>query len=595
MKRSMWWGPLVLLVLVAPGRPAAAVPAPADRTSLTRVPATAPIVLHLRGVEGAKDRLLVTLKNALPEKLPLIQSKLEDWVKDGIDGRKLAGVPKDGPIFVVFTEVPKQREEPKIAIVLAVNKYEEFRDSLLKEDERKSVKASGAGVERAALEIGKDLYFVDKKGFAVVTPYEEVANALAKKYAGIDGKIGRAEAMKLLSADVSAYVNLETVRKEYGDKIKDAKEEITKALEQAGEQVGKAQKSSIDLVKKLIGPAFQALDDSEGLLLTVEFRPAGFALHVQSDLRNGSTTSAELKGLKLSAFEGLDRLLPGEVVYTGLQTSTRMLEALGGLMLGASGQEGKAFSQALELLAKAGPGTRVDSSALPVSGVQVWHFEDPKKAVAAEVKLFEAAQAGSGLQGGIVKEKPEIKRSARKYGDFDLNAVELTWDLDKMAEQGSRELPEEIKKHLVEGMKSLVGEKLGVWFGTDGKVLLQVTAPDWDKASELLDRYFKGNKTAGDVAAFRNVRKELPAEANMIFLMDLVRYGVAIVDMIKPMFGGLLPLPPGYPAKPGKDAATYVGAAVALQAERGSVDLFVSAATIHQAFKTFVQPFMPGN
>ena len=112
---------------------AAAAPAPGDRSSLAQVPATAPIVLYLRGAEGTKDRLLVTLKAALPERLPQIQPFLDNLVKEGIDGRKLAGVPKDGPIFLVFTELPKPADNPpKIAVVLAVNKYEEFRDGLLK-------------------------------------------------------------------------------------------------------------------------------------------------------------------------------------------------------------------------------------------------------------------------------------------------------------------------------------------------------------------------------------------------------------------------------------------------------------------------------
>jgi hypothetical protein len=589
-------------VLLAAGRPAAAAPAPGDRSSLAQVPATAPIVLYLRGAEAVKDRLLVTLKAALPELLPRIQPMLDNLVKDGIEGRKLAGVPKDGPIFLVFTELPKPADNPpKMAVVLAVNKYEEFRDALLKEDERKNLKSNGEGVERTTIDNREAVYFVDKKGYAVVSPSEEVANALAKKLNGLDGKMSKTQAAKMLSSDFALYANLSTVNKEYADQIKEAKEAVTKGLEQVGDSVGKAQKNGIEMAKKAIGPIFQAVEDSQGVLLTVDCRPGGFALHVQSELRTGSTTAGLLEGLKLSGFKDLDRMPGGQVFYTGIQTGGRMLEMVGALIQGAAdpdSKEAKASAQAMEQLAKAGPGTRLDAASLPASGLQIWHFEDPAKAAAAQLKLMEAAEAGGSLQGGVIKAKPVIKKAAQKYGDFALNEVEITWDLDKMAEQaaGGRELPEESKKEVVEILKGkILGEKLTVWFGTDGKVNLQVTAKDWPAAEKILDRYFKGNKSAGDAAAFREVRKEMPAEASLVALVDAVQYAGVVVDLVKPIFSSIFPLPPGFPAKPDKDKPTYVGGAVTLQSERGSFDLFVSAGAVHEAYKAFVQPILPGN
>src|SRR5262249_9553462 len=141
-----------LLLGTAAARPA---PVPGAPAGLDQVPATAPLVLHLRGVEGTKDRLLALLKNALPDVYPMVQAKVDEWFKDGIDGRKLNGLPKDGPIFVAFTELPKPGEEPKVAVILAVTKYAEFRDNVLKEGERKNLKADGAGVEKTTLDNGE--------------------------------------------------------------------------------------------------------------------------------------------------------------------------------------------------------------------------------------------------------------------------------------------------------------------------------------------------------------------------------------------------------------------------------------------------------
>ena len=41
---------------------------------------------------------------------------VDEGFKEGLEGRKLAGLPKDGPIFVVFTEMPKPSAEPPSAV-----------------------------------------------------------------------------------------------------------------------------------------------------------------------------------------------------------------------------------------------------------------------------------------------------------------------------------------------------------------------------------------------------------------------------------------------------------------------------------------------
>jgi hypothetical protein len=565
------------------------------------VPAGSPIVIHIKGVEGTKDRLVALIKEALPEIAPMIVPKIEEAVTNGIDGRKLAGLPKDGPIFVVFTEVPKPGDNPpKMAVVLAVNKYETFRDSLLKDDEKKNLKSNGSGVERTKIEDRENIFFVDKKGFAVVTPSEEVAEALTKKQTGIDGKISGEQAKKLLAADVGVYVGLDALNKEYAEQIKTGREQAQKMLDQAAESVGKAQRGSVELVKKMIGPVFQALEDSKGLLLTAEFRPNGLALHIQSELRDGSTTSTSLKDFKAAGFKELEKMPSGQVFYSGFDTNPALLASLGGLMLGSvadpDSKEGKAMAAAMEQMAKAGPGVRVDAASIPPSGLQVWHFQDPVKAVAAQTSLIKAMDAGGAIMSGVLKEKPVFKEGAEKYGDFKLNSVELTWDLEKMTSQagGGAELPEEIKKQMTEAFKLLLGEKLHFWFGTDGKLFVAVTAKDWASAEKLLDQYSKGTKPAAGVSAFKSVRQQMPEEATALALVDAVHYLAMVAEMMKPMVGNFFPLPPNFPAKPAKDSASYVGGAVTLGAPRGSFDLFISAAAVHEAYKAFVQPFLPG-
>ncbi len=601
MTSSHWWKAAALSLALAVA-PAKAAPAPLERAGLAHVPSSAPLVIHIRGVEGLKDRLEAFLKNALPELLPSIQAKLDGWVKDGVDGRKVRGVPADGPIFIVLLEMPKGgvAEPPKIAVLVAVNKYDEFRDGLLKEEERKGLKANGAGVERTTVEGGEALYFVDLKGYAVATPSEEAATAFAKKAGGMDTKISKEQSTRLLAADLGLYVSMDSINKDYADQIKNMRDMAEAFLGQAGENLPKNQRAGLDLVKKAIGPIFQAVEDSQGVLLTTMLHPDGLLIHGETELRSGSKSSAALADFKLNAFEGLDRMPPGATQYTGTATTAKLLERLGRIITGVGEDEkgAKEVGEALEQLAKAGPGVRLESSSVPPAGLSVWHFEDPAKAVAAQLVLAKNLGEGSAFQNGILKEKPTIKEGAQKYNDISFNSVELTWDFDKMAEQAAKggmgALSDDAKKQLVEAFKNIFGEKLHYWFGTDGKVYLQVTAKDWPAAEKLLDQHFKGEKGVGSVAAYRDVRKAMPAEATFLAVADLVQYLSVMAEIAKPMIAQVYPLPPGYPAKADKDSPNYMGMAGSLVSERGSFDLVFSASAVKAAFKSFVAPLMAG-
>ena len=272
-----------LLALLAAASVAPAAPVPEENSPLAIVPASAPIVAYVHGVEATKDRLIVTIKKSLPEFGDIVESTLNNYWKEGTpDGRKLRGLVKNGPVFAVFTELPKGGGEPKMAIILAVTKYSEFRDNVLTEEERKSIK-SESGIDSATLATGEPIFFVDKKEYAVVTPAKDVAEAFTKKQKGLDGRISKEQAAKLLASDAGFFVNMEDVNKEYAEQIKSAKEDAVQRLKSIADTVEKSQRGSLQLLEKMIDPAFQALEDSRGFLFTVEFRPAGFAIHLQTD------------------------------------------------------------------------------------------------------------------------------------------------------------------------------------------------------------------------------------------------------------------------------------------------------------------------
>jgi hypothetical protein len=589
-----------LLALLAAASAMPAAPAIEENSPLAIVPASAPIVAYVRGVEATKDRLIVTIKKSLPEFGETVEALINKTWTDGTpDGRKLRGLVKNGPAFAVFTELPKAAGEPKMAIILTVTKYSEFRDNVLTEEERKSIKAE-SGFESATLATGEPIFFVDKKEYAVVTPAKDVAEAFTKKQKGLDGRISKEQAAKLLASDVSLYVNMDDVNKEYADQIKTAKEGAAQQLKTLAESVEKSQRGSLQLMEKMIDPAFQALEDSHGFLFTVEFRPAGFAIHLETELRDGTATAKAIEGNKLSPFKGMDGLPSDQLIYSCLESNKWLTSSLGRMTFGTSidpdSKEGKALQAAIDEMVKADPGTLVSGFNIPMQGVKITHYGDPSKGLDSELKMLGALLSGASYSGGLLKEKPKVTPKAQKYGDFEFTGVELKWDLEKMSRDagGSTPLPDEVKKQIAEGLRRFLGEKQTTWIGTDGKVVLQVTASDWAAAEKLLDNYAKGTHSAGTLAAYRDIRKELPAEASAIALVDVVRGVGVILEFTKPILENVIPVPVKLPAAPANVASSYSGGALTLKGRRAGVDLFISATTIHGIYQHYVQPVISG-
>lgn len=593
MKQLRWLLPAAAIFLMAR---ADAAPLPDTPSPLARVPASAPIVAHLRGVEGARDHVQAFLDKALPELAPLFKEFADNYLKNGVDGRKLRGLAKNGPHFLAFAEVPKPNMgEPKLALVLSVTNYQEFRDNILQDDERKNLKKED-GIESTALSSGETIYFLDHKDHVIVTPSKEVAAAFVKKQPGLDRKVSKEQSARLLACDVGVYVNLDPIQKEYAEQIKQAKEFLEQTLKAAqeggGGPIGPQEKALIAVGGKVIAAAFQALEDSQGVLYTAEFRPGAVAIHLESELRNGSATGRNFADSRLAAFPELARLPSGQLIYSAYLLGPTLSKAAGGLHFGIFGavddKEADAQPKAIAQLIEAGPGARVDGISLPTKAVRAWRFDDPAKAVAAQLKLLQSVQPGGQFEGGPAKEPPKVTVRAEKYVDFEMNAVEITWDLEK-AVGGGANIPEEMRKQMAEGMKKILGEKRRFWFGTDGKLVVQVNADRWEDARKLLDGYFRGQGGAGEDAGFKEARAELPAEASSIILMDPVRYGGLVVDFMKAF--GALPIPINIPAdaKP-----TYVGMGLTFQAERVSADFVITASAVKEVYRTFVAPLRGG-
>jgi hypothetical protein len=577
---------------------ASAAPAPFDPGALKEIPANAPLVVHLRGLEGMADRFFSLARQVVGDKAAKGEAFVKTVFEKGVDGRKLRGLAKDGPVFVVFTDMPQLNQDPpRMALIAAVTNYKAFRDGVLKDEEQKTLK-QGEGYETAKLKTGMIAHFIDRKNFVVVTPSEDVARTLAKRGVGLDEKIGKALGAKLLSSDLGVYVNMDMMTKTYAEQIKKGKEMAEQGLKKAIEDADKGEKTPVktqlEIARMAVGPIFQAVEDSQGLLLSFEFRPAGLAYHLENEFRPTSATANILKDSRTASFKEMAGLPDGHMVYTGIQYSPLMFQMMAGVLYGAlgnaEGAEAKVLKTALDALRKANPGPMVGCANLESVGLQVWDYPDPKEGLAAHVKLVESMTTGSTIFNATLKNKPVVKPAAQKYEGIEFTEVKLVWDLEKMASPPGAVLTENAKKVRVEAFRKLIGESTAIWYGADGKHVYQVSGKEWAEAKKLLVASRVKLVEAGGDGNFKEVRKELPDEMTMVMMIDLVHYAASLLEAVRPLLQENLEVPKNWPGPAPRGKSSFAGLGVTLQGERAAVDLYLSAEAMKAGYETFIAP-----
>jgi hypothetical protein len=557
-------------VLVSPGR----APAAEESSPLALVPEQAPVVVHVHGLGRTKDRLVTLAKNAAPDLGPLIETQLDKGINQALKGRELKGLAPDGPILVVLLELPQGGDkEPMAAVIARVTNYKDFRDGILKEEERKSLKKEGH-LDVVTTEDGETLYLLDRKGYAVVSPRKEAVEQLAKNPASsLDAKLSKDDVRGLTEPDVSVYVDLKAINKEYGPAIGQFRQQVTAMIDQVGPLFGGGNEAMLDMVKSMYAGLFQAVEDGQSALLSVDFRPEGIALHIQERVGADSKTNQVLKSFHSTDFAQFGRLPSGAMFYTGMNVDAKTMQQLQPWvfgMLASAGADKDLMQAAMKDMRAAKPHGSVAAANIPVAGIQVWQYGDPSKAVEGQLKFFRSIASGGSFQFMALKEKPEIKENERTYRDFKLNHVHFTWDLEKLG-GGLPGAP----AGLGETMKKMMGEGMSMWFGTDGKTYVQASGKDWKEAKHYLDAYLDGKGTLEKDAGYAAVRKHLPQRSTMLVLVNLPRY----IGVIAQMFVAQADAP-SLKGKP-----SYLGMAITLQPELGSFDLWIPGSAVSEMRK----------
>jgi hypothetical protein len=572
-------------------------PAPvgAADSPLSQIPADTPVLLHVRGLERTKGRALETVKNALPDLAPQTWDTFNARFAKVLDGPVLKCLPKDGSVFVAIFPQPGNGDE--CAAIIRVTSYSDFRAAALTLKNSKALKADAAGYERITID-DREFYLIDRETYAVVTPSKALAVRFAKQPVGLDGTLPADLAGRLLDADAAVYLNAVALNKSGAENIKRFRQEFEKMGRNT--HLSGARKSGMEMARRIAGPIFQGLEDTRAVVASFDFRPDGLKLRVDASVGKDTKTNALLEDFKSSAVADLSKLPAGALGYVGVEFDSKLLRDLTPFMLGflddPKSPGGKADVQALRALGEAEPGSMVESFTVPGSGLKVCSSKYPDKASAAELELMKHLKAGSSYMSRIIKGQPEITAAARTYRGFKFHSASFAWDLDAMMDQGAGGLvtTDAQKEQEKSALKHLVGERVNLWFGSNGTSVVTLVDDNWEAARKRLDAYLDGKLTTADEKAFQETRKQLPDRATAIGLLDAQQYAEVLAGFI-PAFGAPAADRPATaaPARTPKGQSSFLGMAVTLKSERASFELWIPVTAVGE-FRSAFRPFFEG-
>lgn len=563
--------------------------------------ARSPVVVCLNGYDKARERLTKLAAVALPNETPKLTKRLDDELKKLFEGRKLDAIQKDARLFVVLNDLANLfgEDHPPIAALVPVTSYKEFCESFLTRDELKTLDRGRGGAadafKTAAFGDEVPAFMVDLKDYVAITLDKATADAYAGKYTrGTAAQMGPEQAESFLKADLAVYVNMDAINDQFGDQIKGFKGLIDFGLQQAAQQgaLPGFSPKQMDALKVFLKGAFQGVEDCRALLFTAEFRPDGLAVRVQARFAEDSASAKLLSMEQPAALADLTRLPSGLGLYGGMRFGRTIAELLRDIGQDFSTtaedvQGAKLIEGHTKDLLAAGHLGDVSASTIPGTSLTVSHYKDPVKAARALTKTYKAIAAGGRVNSVLLKSAPRVSDEAETLGDFTFSAVVLKYDFAATV----ADMPDQVKEATLQSLKRSLSEDTTMWIGTDKKVVIHVTAKNWEAAKELLDRYRDGKQTVGADAGFKLTRAQLPASANYLLIAET---GSAITMLVESLRSAGEALP-GFPHIPKliapKGDPTYVGVAVVLKGEAASITAFVPAGALAVAGKMIAPLF----
>ena len=516
---------LMVLAGIAAGLLSSQVSAAAPAPEIRLIPKTALAVAQLHGHQHTRERFLAMVQAAMPDLTPRARTAMTRAIEKIMDGRDLAALRPDGRILIVVTNLEDLGSDtPPIVVLLPVRSYQDFRAKMLTKEEQASFRPGTEKIDRFEAHgvTHYAIHFPDQGNYLAITEHEESAVLMAGKFEPLAlGNPADAVATTFLRADLSIYVHLAAINDRYGNQIQNIRQILNFAIRQAATaQVGIDERQQ-EQARLLFDGLFQCLHDGIAMSAGLRFLPNGLQTELQVSFAPKSVAATLLGKQHPCEARRLADLPQGQLSYAASCLSpaiSRLMTALGPEYRAADGDSNteeriekyhEQLEQAREII-QASHG--VDRQ------IRILTVAEPEKLVQTQLALYEHLPAGAEYANVKLKTKATVTRDAQKAAGFTLH--EARWQLDFAAMvQGITD--DNLRDTTIASMKRFVPEKPRLWFGSDGKHVVQIMAPDWDTAKDLLTRWNEKSTRAGELLSFQKTVEQLPNDANLIVLNDV--------------------------------------------------------------------------
>jgi hypothetical protein len=523
-------GLTTLWLLVALGQvPGAA----ADATWLKSVPSDVEIVARVRGLVAAHDDLAKMLDAMSPtlsaQVKPMLAQGLAQYTERYGKASSLA------PLIVLF-RLPRENAigTPPYAFLVTSDDYPGVLKQLAGPQGNPKTKAEAGGFDSIRGSDGLPIFTLKGNGFVAFSNDEFLMKNIVRPKATLESALSESLRSRFFSGDAALYVNMAAVNVRYKDDIEQLRQQFAAGINNAPKD---APANVQNAAKSMYGAMFDALKDASVLVLGFDFSAEGLNLAGEVDAKPDSATAKLLTGPKTAPADELANLpddLTNYVYFNASAASIEKLQSWGlASVLGQGEQPAPELQKALDLQREAGVRNMTSGSGLGpkgMKGVTLSIYSDPQKAVDATTAMIEASKSNKAPLAGVVKDL-SITPKAEQYEGFVLNRATITWDLAKLA-QFQPNVP-----NAANTMKNVLGESTTIWYGTDGKMVLNVIATDWEQAKAQLAAIKSGQASLGKTASFQALRPKLPAQVNGLLMMSAQGF----VRQVATQLAGMMP------------------------------------------------------
>ena len=515
------------------------------------IPKTALAVAQWHGLEQGRERLLAMLQTAMPDLAPRAKAAMTQAIAKLLDGRDLSALRNDGRILAILTNIEDiSSDTPPIILYLPVRSYREFRTKMLTKEEQGSFRQANGKIDRYEAH-GITHYAIDfsnEGGYLAITEHEDSALLIAGEFERLDlGNPADPVASAFLRADASLYVHIAAINDRYGDQIRNIRQILNFALQQAANAQMGIDERQQEQARLLFDGLFQAMHDGTAMSVGLRFLPNGLQTQMQIGFSPKSVLASLLADQQPVDRSKLADLPQGQLMYSASRISpaiSRWLAALGPEYRAADGDSEaersiQAYTEQMESAIARG---MIQATHGADRQIRILMPSDSAKLVDSQLALYKHLSIGSEYANVKLKTKPTVKRAIQKAAGFTLHEARLHLDFAAMVEGIS---DENLRDTTIASMKRFVPEKPILWFGTDGKQVVQILAPDWETANALLTKAIEKSHRAGALSGFQKTIAQLPPNANLIVLNDIG----GTLEYLNDLIVGLLDTVPGLPIR----------------------------------------------